>query len=289
MKICLDTCVWLNFLQNEKTSPVLLILKKAIDTYNLLLIVPEQVYVEVDRHKDNILKSKKDAIRTYRSHASELKSLLSPESAVTLTDILKEVDNNSDKYDLSLDKTYNLLQQTIYHPQTIRLETTNHSKVKAADRGLKKVRPFHKGAKNSMADAVIIESLLAYQAKAPSISLYFVTVNSDDFSDAKNKLEAHPDFNEDFEKANIKYSILPGDVIEELANTPIPDDVKKSFKRFYFDLGGILQAWMDEVTECLKCGGELAFNGHLILKGCSGEIYVCKQCGTTHHLPDDMT
>jgi len=285
MRLLLDTCVWFNFLENEKGLEVLYSIKKLLDEGQLDLVVPDQITTEIERNLERLLNSRKNAMRTYRKHANNLKRVLSEEKTQLLDEVLNEADSNIPKLKLECDKIYAIVQAVLNHPRANHLVSTVDIKAKAAERGLSKIAPFNKGTKNSMGDAVILETVLEFQRFNPNDTLYFVSLNSSDFSDPKEVNKPHAEISDDFSALHIVYSISPGDTIEAIGNITFSDEAKRSF---YVDSDNkYIQIWCEEFPkECCECGGALTGNGYRIMFGCAGHMLSCRKCGFMHHVID---
>lgn len=285
MRLLLDTCVWFNFLESEKTLEVLQDIEKLLNESKIDLIVPEQVIVELDRNSEKVLKSQKSRIETYRKHAAKLKKVITEPNLKALDEILKETDAAIPALKAECDEVFALVKKVISHKNAKLINITDDIKIKATDRGLLKKAPFNKGAKNSMGDAVILEAALKYQRENGNDKLYFVTLNNEDFSDSTNRKIPHKDIEGDFSATNIVYSILPGDIIEEIANIPVSTEAKESFRLTYSD--NYMPIWSNEVPKsCYECGGELQDIGYRVMRGYAGDIYICKNCGMMHQILD---
>jgi hypothetical protein len=102
--------------------------------------------------------------------------------------------------------------------RTEALETTESMKLRAAQRAIDKLAPFHKD-KNSIGDAILLETyrdLLATGGEDAKSA--FVTHNKHDFSDMKSdERMPHPDIAYLFATANSTYSLSLGELLKQYA------------------------------------------------------------------------
>lgn len=102
--------------------------------------------------------------------------------------------------------------------ETAVVETSEAIKLRAADRALKKVAPCHHDNKNSIADAVILETYFDEIAKGkPGDRFAFVTHNKKDFSAEKADDQLpHPTLSDGFSKIKSLYFISLGDCLKRI-------------------------------------------------------------------------
>jgi hypothetical protein len=94
-------------------------------------------------------------------------------------------------------------------------ETTDSVKLRAAERALKNVAPFHR-SRNSMADAIIIETFADWTKGVDSTGhrFAFVTHNVKDFSEPDgNQKEPHPDLAPIFSPRKVRYFVSLEDAL----------------------------------------------------------------------------
>lgn len=130
MRLLLDTCVWFNFLENEKTLEVLRDIDKLLDDEKIDLIVPEQIVVELDRNSDKVLKAQKSRIETFRKHAAKLKRVLTEPNLKALDEILKETDAAIPALKVECDEVFELVKKVIHHKNAKHITITDDIKIK---------------------------------------------------------------------------------------------------------------------------------------------------------------
>jgi hypothetical protein len=97
------------------------------------------------------------------------------------------------------------------------INVTYRIKVRAAERGIARRAPFHKG-KNSIGDAILIETFAeAVASRNPDVRLAFVTHITRDFSaEISDAREPHPDFADIFSNEAVIYSTTLAQILNEL-------------------------------------------------------------------------
>lgn len=105
----------------------------------------------------------------------------------------------------------------------IAVNVSDTAKLKAANRAILKLAPFHK-SKNSMADAVLVEMFDEFRQAnlADYESFRFVTLNHTDFSGSDHR-KYHPDLAGIFDQHSSLFFITPNAALADLAD---PDEVE---------------------------------------------------------------
>jgi len=214
VKILIDTCVWLDLAKDYRTTPVLTAIEDLVRAGAIQLIVPETIPAEFARNKDRVME---DTKRSLTSHFKRVRQAVDQfgeddTKAATLK-TLHEIDHK-------LAVTGDMAQRTV---ETIEklfaaapiMAISDSAKLKAADRALAKVAPFHL-AKNSVADAIHLEVYAEVMAAEtdPETTFAFVTTNHRDFSQHKgDQRSPHADLVELFPEGKSIYSPNIVDVI----------------------------------------------------------------------------
>ncbi|KMP14880.1 PIN domain-containing protein [Bacillus paranthracis] len=217
--LSLDTNIYLDMVvsRNKSHTPdAYEQMKKLLDYGEIKLVVPSIVIREVDRHINNeiekinahlkLIKKNVDSLY-WINNVEEMKLFKQkiPNVKKDIKDIQKLFENNKGKYLLNAKEIFDNL---FSHNHVIILEETHEILFRAQVRQLYKKRPFHynQQEKDSLADAVIIESLIEFTNTNIDSDdhLYFISRNTKDFSadDAEDKL--HPEINESIVSANIE-------------------------------------------------------------------------------------
>ena len=181
--VLIDTCVWLDIADKPQQTPLMEVLDGLLSYGGVNLLFPQIVKDEFTKNRTKIAEKStkglsthfnlvKDAIR--RSDATKRKK------DRMLAD-LSDVDHRLPQVGGPAKVTLHRIQKVMDAFPTI--PTTDSVKIKAADRALARKGPCHRENKNSMADALIIETYFeAVEAGAPRDRFAFVTHNKSDFS-----------------------------------------------------------------------------------------------------------
>ncbi len=207
-KLLVDTCVWLDLAKDQRQASLLGVLEEMIRRNLLSLIVPRIVLDEFRRNRDRVAK---ESARSLATHVRLVKEAVSKigGSKRRMKVVLGHLDDVNHKLPIlggsavaALDRIEKLLAVSP-------TETPSDVTVRAAQRALAKEAPFH-GGKNSMADAVLIETYADCVRDRASAGhrFAFVTHNKSDFSlpNGNQKLP-HPDLAKIFSRVKSLYFI----------------------------------------------------------------------------------
>ncbi|HIC8755093.1 hypothetical protein CMT48_12085 [Elizabethkingia anophelis] len=207
-KLLIDTCVWLDLAKSVKNEKLLSLLEEFSQNEEIELIVPQIILDEFSRNKERIII---DASKSMSSHFRTVKNLVEEHSDKSFKEIILTQLNNIDKkipllgenVSSSISRIERLLNESEI------LEITDNIKLRATQRAIDKVAPFH-NSKNSIGDSIIIETLNDYKIKniAQEFAMIFITHNTNDFSvKSGNKKEFHEDFATIFDSNKCQYFI----------------------------------------------------------------------------------
>lgn len=148
------------------------------------LILPEIVLEEFARNKARVLDGSKQSVATHLKRAKEFVTQFGEgkgkEAALNqLTDLSFRLPHFGEAAAETVERIEKLLNRFES------VSATDEILLRAANRGLRRLAPFHR-QKNSLADALILEIYSEY-VRAQSggdLKFAFVTLNTDDFSDA---------------------------------------------------------------------------------------------------------
>ena len=181
--VLVDTCVWLDLAQDPKQTPLLLVVENMVKEKRISLIVPRLVYGEFQRNRERVAKA---SARSLASHFQQVKEAVNKvtTNARRKKALLAQLDDVNHKIPLMggaaegvLNRIEKLLQQAPI------VEISDAVKLRAADRALHRRAPCHRENKNSIADAIVIETYLeAVNAATAGERFAFVTHNKNDFS-----------------------------------------------------------------------------------------------------------
>ncbi|GEL05464.1 PIN domain-containing protein [Rummeliibacillus stabekisii] len=231
--LALDTNIYLDMVvsRNKSHKPEAYAqMKKLLDYGEITLVVPAIVIREVNRHINNEIEKINSHLKLVKKNVESLywinnidEMKIFKEKIPNVTSVIKEVkdlfESNKERY---ISDAVNLFNDLFSHRHVICLEENQEILFKAHLRQLYKKRPFHyskqvkdlskqdkdasKQDKDSLADAVIIESLIEYTKKELDIDdcMYFITRNTVDFSADVEKDKLHPEIQESILSLNIE-------------------------------------------------------------------------------------
>ena len=185
-----DTNIWVYSLDDSWTvENELDYLESWIEDGEVKLLLPQVVLDEWKKRKSEHASARKKKLREFFSMAEEILP------SAFFSDY-KTPEVQEQIIDIQLNRIENLLDKT----ETIPFYPEIQQKI--IDWGMLKKAPLHK--KSSIADAIIVYSLIQFADKHQGNQFFFVSNNTDDFYEKKNgKSEIHTDLKPDFEKLNI--------------------------------------------------------------------------------------
>ncbi|MFP3569822.1 PIN domain-containing protein [Paraburkholderia sp. SIMBA_030] len=207
--VLIDTCVWLKLADDHKHTPLLQVVQGAVAQKKMKLLVPRQVLDEFKRSRARVLKASE---RSFTGHLQEVRKAIAKvggdkkKTSMVLAH-LAEVNHKLPKLGRPVESTLDAIEKLLIDAEII--EPTDGVMLRAAGRALNRKAPCHRENKNSIADAVILETYIeASNAKGEGNRFAFVTDNYIDFSatDGNFKLP-HPDFASSFSKIRSMYFI----------------------------------------------------------------------------------
>jgi len=207
--VLIDTCVWFKLAEDHKHTPLLQVLQRNVAQKDMKLLVPRQVLDEFKKNRARVLKASE---RSFAGHLREVrKAVTKVGGPKKKTDMilahLNEVNHKLPQLGRPVEQTLDAIEKLLTDADVI--EASDTVMLRAADRALKQKAPCHRDNKNSLADAVIIETYVeASKDGARGDRFAFVTDNHVDFSaiDGNFKLP-HPDIAAAFSKIRSMYFI----------------------------------------------------------------------------------
>lgn len=217
-KVLIDTCVWLDLAQDQKQTPLLLVVERMVQNGTLSLIVPRLVCEEFRRNRERVSKASE---RSLTGHFQQVKEAVNKgaSNARRKRALLAQLDELSHKIPLlggsaegTLDRIEVLMRKSPF------LEPSDEAKLRATDRALNRRAPCHRDNKNSIADALIMEAYVEAVAVGKAGERFaFVTHNRSDFSapNTNTKLP-HPDIGSHFSKIRSMYFINLAELLRRI-------------------------------------------------------------------------
>jgi hypothetical protein len=252
-KILIDTCVWLDVAKDHKQQAIISVLDDLIESKRVELILPKIIVDEFNRNKTRILEDSRRSIVGLINRVKEMVNKFGDD--VDKQQVITHLSDIQHKSPLlseyaaqgSINWISTLLEQTKTK------KATNTIKLKATQRAIEKIAPFHR-AKNNMADAIIFETYLAELQADTSRNTHFifVTHNTEDFSlPGGNQKLPHPDFTPFFSTKKSKYFISISEALNSIESKLISEMImeREVFNRNPRTLTEILAAEDELVTK----------------------------------------
>ncbi|PTP82967.1 hypothetical protein CWO03_20220 [Vibrio splendidus] len=191
----IDTCIWLNLAKSKNQYALIEALEQLVESDEVTIVVPDLVKVEFERNRDRVLESTRQQVGT---EFRKVKQIVKAYGGDCKNEALAELNDISSRLPILSEVTGHMSTRIqALMDKSFQLEITQDVKLKAVERGLNKLAPFHR-QKNSVADAVLIEAFYKFKVSQEGESFHFITDNHTDFSSQKDKRDPHPDFEEIF-------------------------------------------------------------------------------------------
>jgi hypothetical protein len=243
-----------------------------VDKGQIKVVISEVVKLELTTHKETIVGKR---ITSYSSHLKNIKhlyELFSEETEHILRNEIQSIQQNLPEMEKVLNKS---LDQIIkLANQSTQVQYSEKHKSNVIQRAIDKKFPFHRN-KNSIKDALISETFLEFIHQLPEDCerLFFITDNSEDFSDISNKTIPHPDWAQYFNE-KIIYSINIATVINNIEPQAIDSEIENEIKE-------------RSVNTCVDNGqhhfdNENGFWKNSMYGGGLSWHYRCTKCGITY-------
>jgi hypothetical protein len=214
LHVLVDTCVWLDFDQDHKQSPLFDLFEEMLDADQFALLLPRLVVDEFNRNRDRIAKASEAGLSTQINIVKEAIARTIPEgpeldaALELLNDVNFRIPQLGGFAVGILGRIEDIFKETPI------IETNSGVKAAGADRALARKAPMHQG-KNAIADAMIIETYFeCLRANdAPGDAYVFLTHNKKDFSSATNFKLPHEDFAVAFNASHSLYFVALKDFL----------------------------------------------------------------------------
>ena len=216
-KILIDTDIWLDLAKDYRKAPVLTALDSLVRADTAELILPQIVLDEFVRNRDRVVEQSRRSLSSHIKRVREAMAEFGDEerrsaAMAQLNDMEHNVALKGNPSRQTLDTIERLMETS---PA---IAASDNAKVKAVERALSKVAPFHR-SRNSTADALLIE-IFAERVQAewdPGTRFVFVTLNTRDFSQHNgDRRLPHADLEPIFRTENCIYATSIIEVINEL-------------------------------------------------------------------------
>jgi hypothetical protein len=219
--LLIDTSVWLDLAKDYRQLPILDALSAMSKAGELALILPRIMVDEFERNKERVIAESKRSLSSHFKLVREAIVQFAPEEGREATlDQLNDVDHRIATAGEAINDAIDLIGKLF--ASTAQIELTDATKLRAADRAIKKVAPFRR-QRNGIDDAILIETYIdALAAREITDDVYaFVTHNIHDFSQRGGDTRLpHPDLAGLFDGTGSRYAtslgLLLGEYAEEL-------------------------------------------------------------------------
>jgi hypothetical protein len=223
--VLIDSCVWLDLGKDYGQRPLLEALEELLEHQQIALILPRTVLDEFARNKARVIK---ESSRSLSSTIKRVKEVVGkfgdPKQTKMVLDHLNDVDHKLPTLGENAIEAFGRVE-AIFAKAAI-IETTDAVKLRAAQRAIENKAPFHHEGKNSINDAILIESYIDFVAahKKAGNRFAFVTHNVKDFSQsgADNRLP-HLDVALNFSKIKSLYFTSLRDALQRIEPALLSD------------------------------------------------------------------
>ena len=210
VRLLVDTCVWLDLAKDHGQQSILAALEELVKAGEVELIVPRIVLEEFAANKDRIVeeagRSFSGALRRAREAVDKFGDPKRKKKAITdIDEVVRRVGNLGD------DAVEGVARIKKLFDAATAVETTIAIKLRAADRGINKMAPFHR-QRNGINDSILIETYAELlTGSVPRQRFAFITHNVKDFSHPTgNQTLPHPDIDGLFSRIRSRYFISLG-------------------------------------------------------------------------------
>lgn len=217
--ILIDTSVWLDLAADQRQSSLLDVLIEFLGEAQATLVLPRTVVDEFRKNRERVAKA---SARSLASHFGQVRDAIKrvdgdKRQKERVLGFLADVDHRIPLLGGAAEGALQRIEELF--KKTIVMENSDQAKARAADRGINRKAPCHHENKNSMADAVLIETYFEYvQLNAGAGQRFaFVTHNKNDFSVANgNQKLPHADIAAGFSKIKSMYFINLADCLRRI-------------------------------------------------------------------------
>lgn len=212
--VMLDTCVWLDISMKKAELPMLLALEHLVQDGSVKLLVPDLIEAEFDRNKDRVIEATRKRLSTECKAVKDIIKSFGGDGKQAVLDAIDDVNHRLPILSEANQADVSRVQKLF--ATAARTSVSDQAKIRAAERAIAKRAPFHNN-KNSLADAVLVETFHEYQSAhdADFETFRFITHNVNDFS-AKDHRKPHEDFSDIFDGKQSMFFNTTAPAIEDL-------------------------------------------------------------------------
>jgi hypothetical protein len=151
LRLLVDTCVWLDMAKDYRHQSTLAALEQLIESSEVSLVLPKQTVDEFTRNKDRIIKESGNSLSsTFKRIKAAVKQFGRAEGRADTLANLDDVDHRITILGEAVNASIQRIEK-IFSAASV-VETSDAVKLRAAQRAIEKLAPFHRG-KNSIGDA----------------------------------------------------------------------------------------------------------------------------------------
>jgi hypothetical protein len=214
--VLIDTCVWLDLGKEHTQQPLLEGLEELINQKRISLILPQTVVEEFARSKGRIIKEARQSLSsTFKRVKDIVGKVGDPQQKKMVLDYLNEVDHRLPSLGETAMEALSRIE-AIFAKATV-IPTTDSMKSRAAQRAIDGKAPFHIEGKNSLNDAILIETYAEFIADNKKFGnrFAFITHNIKGFSEVgSNNKTPHADISSHFSRMKSLYFINLRDALQ---------------------------------------------------------------------------
>ena len=218
LRVLVDTCVWLDLVKDYRQKPLLTALESMIREGEVSIVLPATVRDEFARNKERVIKESQQSLSsTFRRVKDAVRQFGREADRNTTLSLLSEVDHRMGTLGEAVNEMIGQVEGIFAGCAVI--ETSEAVKLRAADRAIAGLAPFHR-KKNSFNDAILIETFtdLVGAERAGTAKFAFVSSNHSDFSVAHgDNRQPHPDLSGLFDQNDTTYSLTLDPVLRNYA------------------------------------------------------------------------
>lgn len=217
--LLIDTSVWLDLASDQRQSSLLDVLINILDEDQATLVLPGIVITEFHKNRERVAKA---SAKSLASHFGQVRDAIrkidgDKQQKEEVLRFLADVDHRIPLIGGAAKATLDRIDE-LFKKTTV-VEPSDRAKALAADRAISRKAPCHHENKNSMADAVLIETYFEYlKSHAGAGNRFaFVTHNKSDFSLANgNQKLPHIDIANGFSKIKSMYFVNLADCLRRI-------------------------------------------------------------------------
>jgi len=217
--VLIDTCVWLDLAEDTKQTPLLDAVESLLKDRRMRLLVPRIVVDEFHKNRDRVAKASAKSLST---HLNLVKGAIrradgDKRQKSRVLDYLSNLDHRIPIMGGAAEAVLTRIA-AIFSESTV-IEASDAVMLRAADRALHRKAPCHHENKNSMADAVLIETYFECVRTMGGMGqrFAFVTHNKYDFSRVSgDQRQPHADFASLFSKIKSMYFVTLAECLRRI-------------------------------------------------------------------------